>query len=55
MQMFSIPIETGNNVGASLPAGMERVTTLVQPIEFEPNECTALRREYGAEFSKELV
>ena len=39
----------------SLPTGMERATTLVQPIEFEPNECAPLRRESGDEFSKELV
>ena len=39
----------------SLPKGLERVTTLVQPIEFEPNECANLRRESGDEFSKELV
>ncbi len=55
MRMFSIPKKTGNNAGASLPASMERVTTLVKPIEFEPNECAHLRRACGDEFSKELV
>ncbi len=39
----------------SFPAGMESITTLVQPIEFEPNECANLRRESGDEFSEELV
>lgn len=39
----------------SLPADMERATTLVQPIDFEPNESANLRRECGDEFSKELV
>jgi hypothetical protein len=39
----------------SLPAGMERVTILVQPIEFESNECANLRRGSGDEFSEELV
>ena len=38
----------------SLPTGMGRVTSLVQPIEFEPNECANLR-ESGDEFAEELV
>ena len=39
----------------SFPADMERVTTLVQPIEFEPNECANVRHGCGDEFSEELV
>lgn len=39
----------------SLPTSMEKVTTFVQPIEFEPNECVHLRRDSGHEFSEELV
>jgi len=54
MQMFSIAMKTGINAGASLPAGMEKVTGLFQSIEFEPNECANLRR-VGDEFSEELV
>ena len=39
----------------SLPVSMERVTTLIKPIEFEPSESAILRREPGDRFSKELV
>jgi hypothetical protein len=53
--MFSIATKTGSDPAASLPAGMEKITTSIKPIEFEPNECATLGRECGAEFSKELV
>jgi hypothetical protein len=55
MRMFSIAIRTGINAGAILPAGMEKVTGLIQSIEFEPNECANLRRGCGDEFSEELA
>jgi len=55
MRMFSISIKNRSNAGISFPMGMERVTPVVQPIEFEPNECANLRRESGDEFSEELV
>jgi hypothetical protein len=55
MHMSSIATETGNNAGMSLPARVEKVTTLVQPIEFEPNQCATLGNERGHEFSEELV
>jgi hypothetical protein len=49
--MFSIATKTGSDPAASL----EKITTSIKPIEFEPNECATLGRECGAEFSKELV
>ena len=55
MQMFSIAVETVNSLGASLPLSMERVITLIKPIEFEPSERATLRRESGDGFSEELV
>jgi hypothetical protein len=55
MRMFSISIKNGSNAGMSFSADMERITTLVQPIEFEPNECANVRRGCGDEFSEELV
>lgn len=55
MRMFSIAIKNGSKAGMSFPTGVERVTGLIQSIEFEPNECANLRQGRGHEFSEELA